>query len=227
VVPGCLRTGVFLWDNILAKKRIVCYIDGFNLYHSIDDLGPKFNYLKWLNLWSLTHAFLKNSTEQLISIYYFSALAYWLKEPKHRHEEFIKANSYFGVTPILGHFKKKPGYCKKCGATWIAHEEKQSDVNLAAYLIHHSHINKFDKAFVMTADSDICPAIQLILDSNLAKEIVVLVPPNRYKITRELRGIVTAQKIKQKHLKNNQLPDVITDKSTGSIIASRPKKYFP
>jgi len=79
----------------------------------------------------------------------------------------------------------------------------------------------------MTADSDICPAIQLILDSNLAKEIVVLVPPNRYKITRELRGIVTAQKIKQKHLRNNQLPDVIKDKSTGSIIASRPKKYFP
>jgi len=53
-------------------------------------------------------------------------------------------------------------------------------------------MNKFDKAFVMTADSDICPAIQLILDSNLAKEIVVLVPPNRYKITRKLRGIVTA-----------------------------------
>ena len=145
MVPGCLRTGVFLWDNILAKKRIVCYIDGFNLYHSIDDLGPKFNYLKWLNLWSLTHAFLKNYTEQLISVYYFSALAHWLRDPKYRHEEFLKANSYFGVTPFL------------------------------------------------------------------------------VTITRELRGIVTAQKIKQKHLKNNQLPDLIKDKSTGSIIALRPR----
>lgn len=216
----------FLWDKILSKKRINCYIDGFNLYHSVDDLGTKFNYLKWLNLWSLTCAFIKISKEQINSIYYFSALAYWLKEPKQRHEEFIKAIKHFGVTPILGHFKKKPGYCKNCGAIWTAHEEKQSDVNLAAYLIHHSHTDQFDKALVITADSDLCPAIQLILDSHPEKEIMILVPPNRYKITRELRGVVTTRKIKQKHLKNNQLPDVIRDKSTGKIVASRPKKYF-
>jgi len=117
VAPGCLRTRVFLWDNILSKKRLNCYIDGFNLYHSIDDLGPKFNYLKWLDLWSLAHAFVKTSTEQLKSVYYFSALAYWLKQPKQRHEEFIKAIKHFGVTPILGHFKEKPGYCKSCGFT--------------------------------------------------------------------------------------------------------------
>ena len=149
MAPGCLRTGVFLWDNILSKKRLNCYIDGFNLYHSIDDLGPKFNYLKWLDLWSLAHAFVKTSTEQLKSVYYFSALAYWLKEPKHRHEEFIKAVKHFGVTPILGHFKKKPGYCKSCGAKWTAHEEKQSDVNIATYLTHYSHMNQFDKALVI------------------------------------------------------------------------------
>jgi len=115
--------------------------------------------------------------------------------------EFIRAITHFGVTPRLGSFKKKPGYCKSCGAKWTAREEKQSDVNIAAYLIHHSHMNQFDKALVITADSDLCPAIQLILDSHADKEIVILVPPNRYKITRELRGMVTAQKIKQKHLK--------------------------
>jgi uncharacterized LabA/DUF88 family protein len=179
VVPGCLRAGVFLWDNNLAKKRVACYIDGFNLYHAIDDLGPRFNYLKWLNLWSLSSAFVKTSTEQLRSVYYFSALAYWLKEPKERHKAFIEAVKYFGVTPVIGHFKKKPGYCKKCGAEWTAHEEKQSDVNLAAYLIHHSHTDQFDKALIMTADSDLCPAIQLILDSHHEKEITILVPPNR------------------------------------------------
>jgi uncharacterized LabA/DUF88 family protein len=226
VVPGCPRAGVFLWDNDLAKKRVACYIDGFNLYHAIDDLGPESNYLKWLDLWSLTSAFVITSTEQLNSVYYFSALAYWLKAPKERHKAFVEAVKHFGVTPIMGHFKKKPGCCKKCGAVWTAHEEKQSDVNLATYLIHHSHIDQFDKALVITADSDLCPAIQLILDSHPEKEITILVPPNRYKITRELRGMVTAQRIKQKHLKNNQLPDVIRDETTGAIVASRPKKYF-
>jgi uncharacterized LabA/DUF88 family protein len=210
----------------LSKKRLNCYIDGFNLYHSIDALGPKFNYLKWLNLWSLADAFVKTSTERLQSVYYFSALAHWLKEPKKRHEEFIKAIRHFGVIPILGNFKKKPGYCKSCGAKWTAHEEKQSDVNIAAYLIHHYHMNQFDKALIVTADSDLCPAIQLILDSHTDKEIAILVPPNRYKITRELRGMVTAQKIKQKHLKNNLLPDIIKNETTGKIVALRPKKYY-
>lgn len=224
--PGCLRTGVFLWDNTLSKKRVNCYIDGFNLYHAIDDLGPELNYFKWLDLWSLANAFVKTSTEKLESVYYFSALAYWLKEPRQRHEEFIKANRHFGVAPILGHFKKKPGYCKSCGSKWTAHEEKQSDVNLAAYLIHHFHMDQFDKALVVTSDSDLCPAIQLILDSRTDKEILVLIPPNRYKITRELRGTVTAQKIKQKHLKRNQLPGFIKNKITDKIVASRPKEYY-
>jgi len=88
-------------------------------------------------------------------------------------------------------------------------------------------MNQFDKALVLTADSDLCPAIQLILDSQTTKEVVILVPPNRYKITRELRGMVATQKIKQKHLKKNQLPDIIRHKSTGKIVASRPKKYYP
>ncbi len=213
--PGCLRAGVFLWKNILSKKKINCYIDGFNLYHSIDDLGPKFNYLKWVNLWSLAHAFVKPSTEQLNAVYYFSALAYWLKKSKKRHEKFIKANEHYNITSVLGHFKKKPEHCKKCGAKWTAHEEKQSDVNIAAYLIHHSHTDQFDKALIITADSDLCPAIQLILDSQTPQEIIILVPPNRYAITRELRGVVKAQKIKQKHLKKNQLPDIIKEKTTG------------
>ena len=87
-------------------------------------------------------------------------------------------------------------------------------------------MNQFDKALVMTADSDLCPAIQLILDSHTDKEIVILVPPNRYRITRELRGMVAAHKIKQKHLKNNLLPNVIKNETTGKIVASRPKKYY-
>jgi hypothetical protein len=77
----------------------------------------------------------------------------------------------------------------------------------------------------MTADSDLCPAIQLILDSHNNKKTEILVPPNRYQITRELRGMVVAHKIKQKHLKNNQLPDTIIDNKTGKIVASRPLKY--
>lgn len=211
----------------MSKKRVACYIDGFNLYHAIDNLGADGNPLKWLNLWSLASAFVKSSQEELTAVYYFSALAHWLKEPTIRHQAFIRANEHFGVTTILGHFKEKPGSCKQCGAHWTSHEEKQSDVNLAVYLIHHAHLNSYDKALVMTADSDLCPPIQLILDTLPGKEIDILVPPDRYQITRELRGMVNSFKIKQKHLKHNLLPEVIHSQQTGEVIATRPAKYAP
>jgi uncharacterized LabA/DUF88 family protein len=210
----------------LSIKRVICYIDGFNLYHSIDNLGPSFSYLKWLDLWSLSSAFIKPSQEQITDVYYFTALAHWLTGPNKRHKEYIKAVSHFGVKPILGHFKKKPGNCKACGATWTTHEEKQSDVNIAAYLIHHAHLDLFDKALVLSADSDLCQALQLIIDTRKDKEINILVPPNRYEITRELRGMVGSHKIKQKHLKNNLLPDTIRNKKTGDIIVKKPNKYL-
>jgi len=220
------RRGFFLGGPV-STKRVACYIDGFNLYHAIDALKPVDHSLKWLNLWSLTSAFIKPSQEHLANIYYFTALANWLVAPRNRHLTFIRANEHFGVTTILGHFKEKPGACKHCGATWIGHEEKQSDVNLAAYLIHHAHLNLYDKAFVLSADSDLCSAIQLILDTLPEKEIEILVPPNRYVITRELRGMVTAHKIKQQHLKNNLLPERIVSNPGATLIAERPPKYTP
>lgn len=229
---ACAPGFFFIGGPLLPKKRVTCYIDGFNLYHAIDDLyhlkhplRPLVDCLKWVNLWSLSSAFIKPSQEELTAVYYFSALADWLPGAKKRHQTFIRANEHFGVTTILGHFKEKQKECKDCGSTWTGHEEKQSDVNLAAYLIHHAHLDQYDKAFVLSADSDLCQAIQLILDTLPAKEIEILVPPKRYEITRELRGMVTAHKIKQQHLKNNLLPEVIRATPSGEIIATRPAKY--
>jgi len=43
-----------------AKSRVACLIDGFNLYHAIDDLrddtDQRMDYLMWLDLWSLATA---------------------------------------------------------------------------------------------------------------------------------------------------------------------------
>ncbi len=206
----------------LEKKRINCYIDGFNLYHSIVALGSNCNYLKWLNLCKLSNAFVKSLNEQLINVYYFSAIANWLTDSSARHKKFIKANEHFGVTSVLGNFKKKRKRCKECGVTWTEHEEKQSDVNLAMYLVKHARLNAFDKAFVLSADSDLCPPIDLVINE-CKKEVEILVPPNRYKITRELRNKVETRKIKLKHLKANQLPNIIKDERG---VINRPKEYI-
>ena len=204
-----------------SKKRIVTFIDGFNLYHAIDSLHK--DHLKWLDLWSLSEAFSKSSTEKIESVYYFTALATWLPDCMHRHKTYIKALGSKNVTTVFGHFKKKNEKCHACKATWITREEKESDVNIAIYLLNEAHLDNFDKAFVITADSDLVPAIQMVLDYFPEKEIVVLTPPNRYRIAREIRSKVQTIKIKEKHLKNNLLPDKIIDEN-GAILA-RPAKY--
>jgi hypothetical protein len=37
--------------------RVITYIDGFNLYHAVDDL--KDQSLKWLDLWALSASLLR------------------------------------------------------------------------------------------------------------------------------------------------------------------------
>lgn len=225
--PVSLRCRVFSLLRIqnLLKKRVKCFIDGFNLYHAIDDL--RINHLKWVDLYGLASAFIKPSQEILDSVFYFTAYATWKSGAFHRHKLYVKALETVGVTPVIGHFKEKYKRCSKCGNHWITHEEKQSDVNLAIYLLHQAHINGFDKALIISADSDLCSVIDLVLDTFPEKEITVLTPPNRYQISREIRSHITTIRIRQKHIKANLLPNIIYKPGTQRSLVKRPKQYEP
>ena len=224
--PSCQCTGLFFYrDRELAKKRIFCFIDGFNLFHAIDDLRPKNNHLKWLDLNKLTKAFIIPSMEEIKAIYYFSAYATWLPKSHRTHQDYVKALQAVGVIPVMGRFKAKRRCCKAiCRKHWISHEEKESDVNLALYILHHAHLNHYDKAIIITADSDLYPAINLIRNTFANKEVMVLTPPNRYSIAREFRQNVTTRKMKVKHLQASLLPNQIYD-SGRNLLVTIPNKY--
>ena len=193
--------------------RVQAFIDGFNLYHAIDTLTKKDSskkYYKWLDLRLLMNAYIKPSTEILDNVYYFSAYAKWLPKSCKRHENYINALKAHNVEIILGHFKKKTKRCLSCNATWETHEEKESDVNLCIHLLQNAHLDKFDKAIIVASDSDMVPVIEMIKKSFPHKEIMVLTPPNRYQIAREIRSKVTTIKIGEKQLKNSILPHRIS-----------------
>ncbi len=206
-----------------TKKRVIAYIDGFNLYHAIDDLNV--NHLKWVNLWDLCTAFTIPSKEELVGVYYFTAHATWLADAYARHKDYVSALNHFGVTTVLGHFKEKDAGCYTCGARWKSREEKESDVNIAIHLLNDAHLDRYDKAIVVTADSDLVPAIDMTIESVADKEILVATPPNRYKIAREIRATVETRKIRQKHLANNLLPECIVINDNVTIY--RPSSYNP
>ena len=119
--------------------RVVVFIDGFNLYHSIHDLQHK--HLKWVNLWKLSECFVKKNSQNLIGVYYFSAYAGWVPDKARRHRAYVKALSSAGVTPVMASFKEWNGKCRECGHMWKVHKEKETDVNIAVAMLNGAHVN--------------------------------------------------------------------------------------
>jgi hypothetical protein len=200
--------------------RVLVYIDGFNLYHAISDLRDPA--LKWLNLWSLSKS-LVLAGEQLSGVKYFSAFATWMPGPYFRHRQYVKALECVGVQPILGRFKEKPRECKACGARWTSHEEKETDVNIAINLVQDAILDKFDRAIIVSADSDLAPAIALAKFHGPSKRIFVAAPPGRFAYARDLnpRIEITRGRI-AKHLLA-----ATVNSADGMVRVFRPTEYDP
>lgn len=203
--------------------RVVALVDGFNLYHSIDAL--KKPWLKWLDLWKLSDRHVLRKSERLEAVYYFSAYAYWLPQPMQRHRAYVKALEAHRVTPVLGQFKAKDRSCRKCGARWTAHEEKETDVNIAIAMLRLAHKNDFDRCLLISRDSDIAPAVRATLEDFPQKVVTVVAPPNRGHST-ELVAASAGKKAKitERQLEECQLPDTVID-AGGNVVARRPAQY--
>jgi uncharacterized LabA/DUF88 family protein len=162
----------------LKPKRVIAFIDGYNLYHAIDDAGR--HDLKWLNLWELSEALIRNDRRaELVEVLYFSAFATWKPEQYARHRHYVAALKSAGVKIILGNFKRKPRKCNRCLNEWTAHEEKESDVNIAIHLLDKAQRDEYDEALLLTADTDLTPAIRLVRERYRSKSIVSVLPPGR------------------------------------------------
>ena len=207
----------------LPMNRVVCLVDGFNLYHALDALRKP--WLKWLDLWSLAQRHTRPRSETLEAVYYFSAYAYWLPGPSKRHRAYVRALEARRVTPVMGQFKEKDRHCRKCGARWIAYEEKETDVNIAVALLRLAHKDEFDRCLIVSRDSDLAPAIRALRADFPSKAITVLAPPNRGHSTELLDAADhNKAKITVAQLEDCQLPDKVTD-AGGNLVATRPAEY--
>ncbi|MGN6551468.1 MAG: NYN domain-containing protein, partial [Pararhizobium sp.] len=150
------------------------FIDGFNFYHALRRLDEP--HLKWVDL----RALMKRQTmrsEAVTAIYYFSAYASWLPGPHARHRQYVVALEQRDVTVVMGHFKKKDRYCQHCRKTSIGHEEKETDVNLALCLLNEAYKDTYDRAYIVSRDSDLKPAMAMVRNEFPQKELFVVAPP--------------------------------------------------
>lgn len=206
--------------------RVIFFIDGFNLYHAVKSLQA--NHLKWLDLKTLCKNFAPSPQFTIENIYYFSANATWLPDAFRRHKVYLQALKSTGVIPVLENFKEKDRDCKQCGSLWKAHEEKETDVNIALHILDQAYQNKFDRAVIISADSDLLPAIKLAKERFPEKQFRILTPVNRkhsWDLVNAVGGKKNANHVKRIHIERSLFPEKIILPSGKEII--RPKEYYP
>lgn len=77
-------------------------MDGFNLYHAIDDLRE--NHLKWADLWKLGEEIIPSSSQTLVMVEFCTAYFPGDHSKRIRHEAYKNALEIRGVNCHWGHY---------------------------------------------------------------------------------------------------------------------------
>jgi hypothetical protein len=107
----------------------------------------------------------------LEGVEYFTTLATWDPAKVARHRLFIKANETEGVKVTYGEFKRKQRKCSECSKLIRTFEEKQTDVNIALRLFELAVQAKYDKAILVSGDTDMIPAVKAVQKTFPAKKV--------------------------------------------------------
>ena len=204
--------------------RVACYIDGFNLYHAIADLQRP--HLKWVNLHALAQSLCRGG-ETLAKVAYFSAYATWMPDRYARHRQYIAALKFAGVECHIARFSEQNASCKSCGAQWKRHEEKETDVHFSLTLLEDAVDNLFDRAIIISADSDHVPAVRCVRRRYPAKQLFAATPPGRHSMARGmLNACNSGTQITAGRIEKCLFPETLRD-AAGNVIAVRPSSYKP
>jgi hypothetical protein len=122
----------------------------------------------------------------------------------------------------MGRFKDKPRECNHCHTRWTSHEEKETDVNIAIHLIKDAFEKQFDRAIVISADSDLVPAVDMAKNHDRTRNIDVVAPPGRWGHARDLHPVIA---ITAGRVRRSLFPATLTHKDGTAIV--RPTEYDP
>jgi hypothetical protein len=187
--------------------EVIAYIDGFNLYNGLRDMYRR-RYL-WLDLEELCRALLLPG-QHLRAVRYFTAPVRRQPAALRRQQKFWNALDVHCRCGTIerGRFQEKSIICRQCGSEWITHEEKETDVAIAVALVEDAANRAFDTALIVSADSDLCPAVRAVRRLHPAGKVAVAFPPARR--SDDLRRIADASfTIARMKLAASLLPDEV------------------
>jgi uncharacterized LabA/DUF88 family protein len=204
-------------------SKVIVYIDGFNLFYGIRSKGWKRYY--WLDVHKLSLSLLKPG-ETLAAVKYFTARV--LPTPRDpqkakRQSTYLDALDALGQTQVTyGHYLTKPVYCPNCKTTFRMPEEKKTDVNIAVALLKDAFTDAYDRAIVISGDSDLVGPIKAVKGSYSKKRITVAFPPGRFSkdLQNTAHGHFTIGRAK---IAGAQLPEKIP--TPGGFVITRPANW--
>lgn len=202
------------------SNRAIAYVDGFNLYNGLHDAYGH-RYL-WLDLVRLLEELRPGN--ELIRVKYFTAILIDDPDAQSRQAEYIAAleGAHPGrVEVILGRYERKRRTCHECGSRWHTYEEKETDVNMAVEFVADALAGDAENFYVVSADSDLVPAIKLVRARRPSVFVIAFFPPKR-KSKERLKLMPSSFVIGHWKLRDAQLPEVV---SLGDRSCSRPAKW--
>jgi len=192
------------------------YIDGFNLYYG---LIRKYR-LHWLDLEKFSERL--NLGQPVDRIIYCTAMVSSTKDdPDKANRQYVYLQAVRAACPtvevVLGaftkHIKLQPvagcNNAPTCAMSVWVRNEKGSDVNLATRLVHDAHLDRFDKAIVVSGDTDLVEPIRIVV-TEVGKVVWVRNP--YWRESKELRAVASDyREIRPAVPRNSQFPDPVID----------------
>ncbi len=205
------------------RRRGGVYVDGFNLYHALDDYDKP--YLKWVCLRRLSERFARGHAHSIDRIFFCTAFFPGDFNKRKRHEEYNRALFANDVDVLLGHTAKEPIRCHACGHMWDQPKEKETDINVALSMFDDAAQGLIDVAFLLTADTDQAATLKFMKRRFPEVTRIVVTPPGRRK-SKHLRDLSHSNiGLNEDDIDASILPALIQPDS-GRLI-TRPDEYAP
>ena len=207
-------------------KRVFVYVDGFNLYYR----ALSKTLFKWLNLQALCENLL-DEDNIIVAIKYYTARVSGRTdrdEPK-RQQAYLNALKTIPLLSIYyGRFLVKTKWRPLVNTNPMEYaeiydtEEKGSDVNLAAHLIHDGWMNRYDVALVLSQDSDLIEPLRIVNQD--LKKIIGLVWLDGKQPNKKLTKVVSfTRHLTRQRLAVAQFPETLMGKNGHLIL--KPEKW--
>jgi uncharacterized LabA/DUF88 family protein len=211
------------WHEEFLVASVIAYVDGFNLYHGLRDrFGHRY---LWLDLVKLVRRL--RQKDSLVAVKYFTAAVRNDPQAQARQRDYLSALAAQSgplLQIVRGRYQAKHVTCHQCGTSWISYEEKETDVNIAVSLVADAAVRAADIALLISADSDLCPAIRTARAVAPSLGMIAVFPPKRNSF--EVKALIpSAFQLAQADIRNSLLPTIVIDAHSGARY-QRPAKWY-